>query len=221
MANFAYSYGTIMAQPMEIIGRNILKFFISAILLCTITTKIATMDVPDGALSPFMPLQALCNECINDATIESAFNETFNLICTQVTQHIIQQHDLGAAKLWFKSATEQGQFNRLISQIKETMNHQLNEVMNHNLHTELLRIRNQRDYIPNQYFLYYVMNVHQTLDGAIAQIDKKNRVLTQLLDEAITTGQTPAYLYDRQLLREAVEQELSCWTSIKKNCTLI
>ncbi len=169
------------------------------------------MDLPDVALSPYVPLQTLCSECINDTSIENAFNTTFNLMCFQVTQHIIQQNDLDEAKLWFKSATEQIQFNRLISQIKKTINTQLQP--------ELWHILNQRDYIQN--FFYYVIHVNQTLDRAIAQFDKKNRILTQLLDEAITTGQTPAYLYDVQLLREAVEQELSCWTSIKKNCTLV
>ena len=191
-----------MAQPMEIIGRNMLKFFISAVLLCTITTKIATMDAPDGALSPFMPLQTLCNECINDATIEGAFNETFNLICTQV---VIRHRNLGVIKHWLQSKAQK-ESSSFVARIQEKIGHQMLWHTNEQI---------QQD------FLNYTIYLFQKLGKSVSQFNEKNRALVQFIDEAISTGQTPSYLDDAKLLQEAIELEISCWTRIKKNCTLV
>ena len=193
------------------------KFFMFAVLLCTSTLKIVAMDGPaDETVVPFAPLEKLCNEGIdiNAASIREAFKNTSGLIYTQVVQHVTQQHDLSSAKQWLQSATMPAELNSFIARLQLAISHQAHPELWH-LHTQ-----DQKNYTELD-LVNYARQLFQTLDEAAAQLNKKNRTLAQLLDEAISTGKTPSYLYDAKLLQEAIDLEISCWGSMKKSCTLV
>jgi hypothetical protein len=50
-------------------------------------------------INPFKPLQELCNNCINTASLQKAFEDTFRLIC----EKILQLNNPNQSKEWLES----------------------------------------------------------------------------------------------------------------------
>ena len=158
------------------------------------TSHIAGMDqyaTPSSA-PELAPLRALLNECIGEASIEKAFNETFGLMCKTV----ITKHDLPASKRWLQSQATKTEITTLVTYLKEQVNRTLNQA------EARLPDISQLDHAS------YFLHVSRTLNGEADQLQKKMALLASLLDDAIATNQEPPYFETPQHLHDSIRRRM-------------
>ena len=181
------------------------SLFVLTILICLGTVKVEGME-HQQSINHFEPLYNLCRECISEASIKKACNDSFGRICAMVV------HDKNPSESirWLKKQPRI-EIDTLFLILKEQVNR---EWAPHIMYSPMPN-PTSNGVSMSTYFSY----VFRTLESEEYMLYKKIAVLISILDEALASSvtvadtsvtgnaQRPAYLNldNAKLLQDAVE----------------